>query len=230
MNNNLTVYCLAGLGLNSSIFKRLDLSAKEIHYIEWLEPEPDESLTAYATRMSQGIQLNQAPLVLIGHSFGGVIMQEISKQIPTAHIILISSIKAKKEKSTWMNRWMRVFPVNKLLTQKIVLQSFKSWGKAHGYDTPEAQEIFLQAAAQHSTYYFRWATSAIFAWESIGVVTPITHLHGTKDKTFPFKRVLQPVVAVEEGSHFMVFNKATLITQLINHTLAEISEELKSQS
>lgn len=227
MEKKLVVCCLAGLGLNSAIFKRLNLSlAKEVHYIEWLQPERREPLEEYVLRMAAFVPKTEAPLVLIGHSFGGVLMQEISKHLPTAHIILISSIKAKKEKDIGMNVLMRAFPINKMLTQKMVIHSFKSWGRAHGYDTLEAQDIFLQAAAQHSTYYFRWATSAIFAWESYGVTTPITHLHGTKDKTFPFRRVLQPVVAVEGGTHFMVFNKADLITQLIKETLVKVEQEL----
>ncbi len=227
MTTDLIVYCLAGLGLNSAIFKHLELTAaKEVHYLEWLQPEHCESLDAYVDRMAEGIQHINSPLVLLGHSFGGVVMQEISKRIPTVRIILVSSIKAKKEKDIGMNVLMRAFPVNRILTQKMVLHSFKSWGKAHGYHTPEAQEIFLQAAAQHSSYYFRWATSAIFAWESDGVTTPITHLHGTKDKTFPFRRVLSPVIAIEGGSHFMVFNKAPLITSLINQTLVEVQESL----
>lgn len=231
MEKQLIVYCLAGLGLNSAIFKRLELSAaKEVHYIEWLQPECKESLEAYVDRMAQQIQHRDIPLVLIGHSFGGVVMQEISKQIPTEHLILISSIKAKKEKDIGMNVLMRAFPIHKMLTQKMVTSSFKSWGRRHGYDSPEAQEIFLQAAAQHSTYYYRWATSAIFAWESYGVTTPITHLHGTKDKTFPFRRVLSPVIAIEGGTHFMVFNKADLITNLINKTLEQVQEKLESNS
>lgn len=229
MEKQLIVYCLAGLGLNAAIFKKLNLlGAKEVHYLEWLQPEYRESLSAYVDRMAQGIQHRDVPLVLIGHSFGGVVMQEISKQIPTTHLILISSIKAKKEKDIGMNVLMRAFPIHKMLTQKMITSSFKSWGKAHGYNSPEAQEIFLQAAAQHSTYYYRWATSAIFAWESHGVTTPITHLHGTKDKTFPFRRILAPVIGVEGGSHFMVYNKAPLITALINQTLEQVQEELGS--
>ncbi len=126
-----------------------------------------------------------------------------------------------------MNVLMRAFPVHKLLTQKMITQSFKSWGQAHGYDSPEAQAIFLEAAAQHSNYYFRWSTSKIFAWESEGVTTPITHLHGTKDKTFPFRRILPPVIAVEGGSHFMIFNKAAIINPLINKILEGVLNAIK---
>ncbi|MGH1336936.1 MAG: alpha/beta hydrolase family protein [Aureispira sp.] len=231
MKTNVMVYCLAGLGLDSNIFKRLNLSvAKEVRYIEWLSPERKESLSSYVNRMAEGISATSDPLVLIGHSFGGIIMQEISKQLPTAHVILISSVKAKKEKNMGMNVFMRAFPLHRMVTQKMVSNSFKSWGKHHGYDSPEAQEIFLQASAKHSNYYFRWATSMICAWKSEGVTTPITHLHGTKDKTFPFRRALSPVIAIENGTHFMVFNKAVLLSSLINKTLKQVNKEQLTSS
>lgn len=213
---------LSGLGLDPAVFKNLALKADSIHHLHWLEPLKKESLEAYAQRMSKEITLAEGKLVLIGHSFGGVLMQEISKLIPTDQIILISSIKAKKEKDAGMNFWMRAFPVHRLVTQKMVLKSFQSWGKNHGYKSPEAQAMFLNAAKKHSTYYFRWATSKIAAWESKDMTTPIAHIHGTKDKTFAFKRIQQPVFAVEGGSHLMVFNKAAEVSRLINHILKNL--------
>ncbi|WP_052592101.1 alpha/beta fold hydrolase [Aureispira sp. CCB-QB1] len=215
-----TVYLLSGLGLDPNVFKHLTIHSDDIHHLKWLEPKKKESLESYALRMSEGIQLKgDNKLVLIGHSFGGVLMQEISKIITTDQIILISSIKAKKEKDAGMNFWMRTFPLHQLVTQKMVVNSFKSWGKKHGYQSQEAQAMFLHAAQQHSSYYFRWATSQIIAWESKDITTPIAHIHGTKDKTFAFKRIQPPLIAIEGGSHLMVFNKAAEVSQHINHIL-----------
>ena len=221
-SNKITIYMLSGLGLDPGVFKNLELSADSIHHLHWLEPLKKESLEAYAQRMSEKITPTQGKLVLIGHSFGGVLMQEISKLVPADQIILISSIKAKKEKDAGMNFWMRAFPVHNLVTQKMVINSFKSWGKKHGYKSPEAQAMFLNAAKQHSNYYFRWATSRIAAWESTNITTPIAHLHGSKDKTFAFKRIQAPVIRVEGGSHLMVFNKASEVSALINAILEKL--------
>jgi len=121
-----------------------------------------------------------------------------------------------------MNFWMRAFPVHTVVTQKMIVKSFQSWGKKHGYKTPEAQAMFLKAAKQHSNYYFRWATTKIAAWESSDITTPIAHLHGTKDKTFAFKRIQTPVISVEGGSHLMVFNKASEVSILINKLLESL--------
>jgi pimeloyl-ACP methyl ester carboxylesterase len=221
-SNKITVYLLSGLGLDSAVFENLSLNADSIHHLHWLEPLKKESLEAYAKRMAKKITLTEGKLVLLGHSFGGVLMQEISKLVPATQIILISSIKAKKEKDAGMNFWMRAFPVHRLVTQKMVIKSFQSWGKKHGYKSPEAEAMFLNAAKQHSNYYFRWATSEIAAWESKGITTPIAHIHGTKDKTFAFKRIQAPVFPIEGGSHLMVFNKAAEVSQVINNILKKL--------
>lgn len=220
-SNKTIVYLLAGLGLDPAVFQRLEIQADEIHYLRWLDPQKKETLTAYAQRMADSIQTTSDSLVLIGHSFGGVLMQEISKLVPAKKIILISSIKAKKEKDAGMNFWMRAFPLHRLVTQKMVIGTFKSWGKQHGYDSPEAKEVFLNAAKQHSNYYFRWATSEICKWKSENVTTPIVHIHGTKDKTFPYRKVTAPVLTIEGGSHLMVFNQADKVSLLINKALEE---------
>ena len=212
---------LSGLGLDPAIFKRLDLAADEIYHLHWLEPEVNETLEHYAARMAEGIEARDGNLVFIGHSFGGVLMQEISKIIPPQKIILLSSIKSKKEKTAAMNIWMRAFPVHKIAGQKMILSTFKSWGKHHGYDSPEAQKVFREAASQHSSYYFKWATTEICKWESQGINTPIVHIHGTKDKTFPHRKIKPPVILVEGGDHIMVFNKAEEVSLIINGVLEE---------
>lgn len=210
---------LSGLGLDPGIFQRLNLKADEIHHLDWLDPEKEETLEIYAARMAKGISKTEENLILIGHSFGGVLMQEISKIVPTQKIILVSSIKSKKEKTAAFNFWMRAFPIYLVAGQKMILSTFKSWGKHHGYNTAEAQKVFRDAAAKHSSRYFKWATGEICKWESKNISTPIIHIHGTKDKTFPHQKIEAPVILVEGGDHIMVFNMADEISAIINDNL-----------
>jgi len=220
MNEKKTiVYMLSGLGLDPSIFQHLNINADEIHHLRWLDPEKKETLEHYAARMAKGITPTDENLILIGHSFGGVLMQEISKTVPAQKIILLSSIKSKKEKTTAMNFWMRAFPVHRAAGQRMILSSFKTWGKRHGYNTPASQKVFRDAASKHSSHYFKWATDEICKWDSENVRTPIVHIHGTKDKTFPHRKIQEPVILVEGGDHIMVFNNAEEVSRLINNQL-----------
>ena len=74
------VYFMPGMSANSLIFERIKLQHEfKSHFLEWIQPEKDESLNSYAKRLSLKI-VHDNP-ILVGVSFGGVIIQEISKII-----------------------------------------------------------------------------------------------------------------------------------------------------
>ena len=92
------IYFVPGLAANCKIYEkiRLDTSRYECHYLEWKLPHSkDESLQAYAQRMCADI-VHKNP-ILIGVSFGGILVQEMSKLIPTQKVIIISSVKSNAE-------------------------------------------------------------------------------------------------------------------------------------
>ncbi len=78
--NKTPLYFVPGLAASIDIFEYLELpeDVYEIHYLDWLVPlSENEPLGAYAARMYKRIQHNNP--VLIGVSFGGVMVQEMSK-------------------------------------------------------------------------------------------------------------------------------------------------------
>ena len=87
---------MPGMAANSKIFDFISLPENfNIHYLEWEMPIGDESIQEYSSRISKKIKGKN--IVLIGVSFGGIVVQEISKFIKTHKIIIISSIKTKNE-------------------------------------------------------------------------------------------------------------------------------------
>ena len=89
------IYFMPGLGANSKIFEHISLPKDrfDIHLLEWKIPvSKDESIQDYAQRMAEEIK-HQNP-VLLGVSFGGVLVQEIAKIIAVEKVILVSSIKS----------------------------------------------------------------------------------------------------------------------------------------
>jgi len=60
--------------------------------VRLVDPLGDESLESYAKRLSEHIPKNDE-VVLIGVSFGGIIVQEIHKLVNTKKVIIISSVK-----------------------------------------------------------------------------------------------------------------------------------------
>ena len=73
---------MPGLGASSKIFERILLPKDkfELHFLEWKIPTSlDETIEGYALRISDDIT-HKNP-VLLGVSFGGILVQEIAKII-----------------------------------------------------------------------------------------------------------------------------------------------------
>ena len=85
-----TIYCISGLGADERAFSKLKVDGYALKVINWLIPEPNETIEHYASRMRAGI--TEENPVLMGLSFGGMMCTEIAKQIPVSKIIIISNI------------------------------------------------------------------------------------------------------------------------------------------
>ena len=103
------IYMLAGLGLDPRAFEKLKFHSDTVYYLDWIEPLPHEKIAHYAKRLIE-LQMDsvhqKGPIILIGHSFGGVMMQEIAQQLGDIQkVILISSIHSQKEKPASLRHW-----------------------------------------------------------------------------------------------------------------------------
>ena len=98
METKTHIYFMPGLAASSNIFEyiRLPNNKYELHFLEWLIPESDdESIEQYSKRLCEKVEHTNP--VLVGVSFGGIIVQEMSEFIQPDKIILISSIKNENE-------------------------------------------------------------------------------------------------------------------------------------
>ena len=90
------VYLMPGMSANSLIFEKIKFPSNfSLHFLDWISPYTEESLEDYAKRFSKLI-IHDNP-VLIGVSFGGILVQEISKIIKVNKLIIISSVKSNEE-------------------------------------------------------------------------------------------------------------------------------------
>jgi len=91
---------MPGMSANPLIFNRIKFSEEKykIHFLKWIKPVLNESIESYSKRLLNFIE-HKNP-ILIGVSFGGLIVQEISKLIDVDKVIIISSIKSNTELPT----------------------------------------------------------------------------------------------------------------------------------
>ncbi|MBK8945701.1 MAG: alpha/beta hydrolase [Ignavibacteriae bacterium] len=214
------IYLIPGMCFDQRLFENLKLNSDNIIYLNWLEPEKNESLKNYIIRFSKFINISDRKLILIGHSFGGIVVQEISKVINVEKVIIISSIKLSKEKPFSLLIFKHL-PIYKLFNKKLVLKTFPLWANLFGYNSDKGKSLFINMLNNCSDNYFRWAFDKIVNWESEKIIhTNLIHIHGTNDKTFPIKLISNPIKVID-GSHFMINSKAEDISKILNELINE---------
>jgi pimeloyl-ACP methyl ester carboxylesterase len=204
--NKIPVYFMPGLAASSTIFENIKLPEAqfEMYFLEWFLPHEKESITSYASRMAQNIP-HENP-VLIGVSFGGVLVQEIAKLIPVQKVIIISSVKSHNEFPTRF-KIARSTKAYKLIPTQLLADIEKLVTYAYG-DNIVAKRIKLyeKYLSVRDKNYLDWAIETILCWNQKEGAPSIVHIHGDADEVFPIKHI-QNCIVVKGGTHIMILNK-----------------------
>lgn len=214
------LYCIPGFGVDDKIFGKLTLNAS-LHFINWLDPFPKETLQAYALRMTASID-DEAPIIL-GISFGGMIALEIAKLRPVKQIILISSVKSRSELPAQL-RTIGMLRLNKIFPVKKVQQSdrfYKVANRRLGAVTQEEKDFANAYRRSADLNYVNWSFDKILNWQNTQCPEGTIHIHGDKDQIFPIKYI-SPTHIIKNGTHMMVWNRAGEISKIINNVLERL--------
>lgn len=212
------LYFVPGLAANSKIFEHLSLSIDEyqLHFLEWKIPtSSEESIQSYAKRMCNDIR-HENP-VLIGVSFGGVIVQEMSKLINYEKIIIISSIKNNQElpkrlKLAKYSKAYRLFPAK-------IVSHIEEYEKYFlGDFLKKRAEIYKTYLSVRDAEYLHWAIYNVLHWQQSESLNNIVHIHGKEDSVFPIKHI-KNCISVNNGTHVMILMKSKTISEHIHKAL-----------
>ena len=214
------VYCIPGFGVDEKVFSKLSIDAA-MHCINWLQPGKTESLTDYARRMAADI-VEENP-VIIGVSFGGMVALEINKFLPLHQLIVISSVKCRKELPLQLRvignlKLDKIFPVKKIQQNDKV---YAIANKRLGAVTDEEKALANSYRRRGDIGYINWSFDKILNWQNRDYPENIVHIHGDSDKIFPIKSINATHV-IKNGTHMMVMNRADEISKIINNVLQQI--------
>lgn len=210
-----SIFIFSGLGADERVFQKLDLFNFEVIYIKWIIPHTNETIEEYASRLV--CQITDKTPILIGLSFGGIMAIEVSKQIETEKIVLISSVKTRKEIPFYF-RFAGKLRLHKLLPAKILKSANFMTNWFFGTSSKFDKEILKQILRETEPIFLKWAIDSLLHWSHDGAIENIFHLHGTKDRILP-GRYLKCDLLVKGGGHLMVLNKATEVSEIINDQL-----------
>lgn len=213
----LHLYFVPGLAASTSIFKYIQLPKNlyEIHLLDWLVPESkDEPLEHYAKRMCE--RITETHFILLGVSFGGIIVQEMSEFCNPQKIIIISSVKHHNEFPKRINI-VRKTKAYKLTPIKSI-SNIESFGKfAFGQTLKKRFHLYKEYLSMRDDKYLPWAIYNVIHWKQKLILNNLIHIHGNNDSIFPIKNISN-CIHIEGGTHIMILNKA----KEINRILAEV--------
>jgi pimeloyl-ACP methyl ester carboxylesterase len=207
-----TIYCISGLGADEQIFSKLQLTNYRLVFLQWLIPHPTETISSYASRMYA--QVPEQNPVMMGVSFGGIICIEIAKLFPVEQLFLVSSAKTKYEIPWWL-RLVGKLRIHKLLQPKPHPLIYPIEDFFLGAVTKEEKEVAKRFRQTVNKIYLQWAIDQIVNWQNVTIPPNVIHMHGTKDRVFPYWNVKANHL-INGGRHFMVYGKAAEISKRIN--------------
>lgn len=206
------------MAANPSIFENIKLpeDSYQIHLLEWFIPEVDESLQDYALRMTTHIKHDN--VVLLGVSFGGILVQEMAKHIKVAKLIIVSSVKTKHELPRRMKLSRKLKLYNILPTR--LVEDIDTLAKyAFGETIKNRVALYKKYLSMNDRRYLSWAVKEMVCWDQETAPPGIIHIHGSADKVFPLKYI-DNCINIEGGTHIMVITRA----KWFNKNLIELIE------
>jgi len=217
--NKIHVYFMPGMAASPTIFENIKLPEEqfEMHLLEWELPLPKESLSDYAKRMSNKVVHKDC--ILVGVSFGGILVQEMKRFVNPKKVVIISSVKSSIE----LLREMKIAKTTKaykLIPTKL-FENVENLAKyAFGDFAKQRLKLYEKFLSVRDRNYLDWSIEQIINWERKEVDAEVIHIHGDQDEVFPIKYIKNCTV-LKGGKHIMILNKYKWLNENLPKILLE---------
>lgn len=209
------IYLFCGLGADERAFQFLDFSNYERVHIHWVQPTQYENIEDYSKRLLD--QITTPRPILIGLSFGGLIAIEIAKLMETEAVIIIASIKNRKEIPFYYRLAGKV-NLHKLLPLRLMIGPSRPTNWFFGIKSKKDKKLLAEILRQTDPNLVKWAIHQIVKWRGHFKPQNLKHIHGTADRIFPI-RYVKADYSANNGGHFMTVNKYQEVTSIIQKLL-----------
>jgi pimeloyl-ACP methyl ester carboxylesterase len=208
------IYFVPGLAASTSIFEYLQLPNHlyEIHLLEWLLPNSKtESLKDYSKRLVK--KITHTKFILVGVSFGGIVVQEMCSFCRPLKTIIISSVKHENEfpkrfKIIRKSKAYKLAPVKSINN----IENFAKF--IFGDAVKKRVALYQKYMAMRDKTYLSWAIYNVLHWKQTNVNNKVIHIHGSGDQVFPIKNI-ENCIKIDGGTHVMILNKAKKISKIL---------------
>ncbi|MEI9808509.1 MAG: alpha/beta hydrolase [Bacteroidota bacterium] len=160
--------------------------------------------------------------VIVGISFGGMLVTEMAKADRYIQGIIIASSKTTKEFPQYL-RAAKYFPVYNWLPGKMLKRSAYMAKWVLGKNEKEQKRIILEIIRDTDIDFVKWAFTAIIKWRNEVIPDNIVHIHGNADRLLPFRLVKADHI-IEGGPHVLPLDKHEEISRLLKTLILQQSD------
>ncbi len=206
-----------GIAANQRTFEYIKPHFPNLYVPPWLPLQSNEPLQNYVTRLIDSIPADriQKPFYLGGHSFGGVLAQEIALKLNPQGIFLISGFRTHQgisplfkmlEHLTWpIPHW--------LLTPLVAPYRYIAPILRRG--SKEQLDLLVSMFYDTPLEITRWGAHCSIRYTGTSAITaPIYHIHGSADPLLPIKYA-KPNAIIHRGTHLIPITHAPEVAQFI---------------
>lgn len=204
--SKIPVYFVPGLAASIEIFEYIKLPEEqfEVYFLEWILPKHNESIQEYAQRMCENI--HHENVVLVGVSFGGIMVQEMSAFVKTKKVIIVSSVKSNQELPLHMKlakatKFYKVLPTSLLGKVNYLARYVKGRGLL-----AKRVQLYNKYLYMKQTKYLDWAIENVLLWQRSIPDEKVIHIHGDDDMVFPIS-IIKNCHVLHGGTHIMIVNR-----------------------
>jgi pimeloyl-ACP methyl ester carboxylesterase len=209
------ILLLTGMTPNPRVFDSLLPLLPEASVVSWIEPHPHESIASYGRRMAETIE-GEAPVVVCGVSFGGIVAQEIAGHLEAKACVLISSVRTSRDFPPWLR-----------CAQWAPRRGVLPWLRTIGTLAAKwPRKIRTRSTARLSKFvgengdWYLWAAASALEWKRPAAPpVPTVQIHGDRDGTFPV-RYVRPDHILEGGGHVLTLTHGDRIAQILRDLAA----------
>lgn len=221
--SKIPVYFMPGLAASPAIFERIALPEDvfEMIFLQWQIPLENETLSEYAQRISE--KITHPNPVLVGVSFGGILVQEMARFVEARKVIIISSVRSNAQFPKRM-KVAKALQAYKLIPGDLVGKIEKLARLTTNKTVKQRMELYDKFLSVRDDRYLHWAIRNVILWNRTAIDEKVVHIHGDADEIFPI-RYIKNCYIVPGGTHIMILNRF----RWINENLPKIilGEEIK---
>jgi pimeloyl-ACP methyl ester carboxylesterase len=210
------VYLIPGLGADKRLYHYQYNLEFDFEVIEWEDPLPSETFSAYIKRFSRHIDKDHT-FDLLGVSLGGIVAVELSTFLNPRKVILISSLKSNSELPA-LYKISRYIKIHKVIPWGFLKRNPSLVRPFFGKMNKEQKEMFNGMLKDTSTPFIAWALDCVFNWKREAVDREIIRFHGDNDYIFPVKNIKDAII-IKGGGHYMIQAYADEINSYLKEIL-----------